>query len=216
VEILTGCVAGPGEGEGLALGEGLGDMPGLGEGLGLGDVPGLAEGLGLGEGVMPPNTLMVALALLRASSMWKVPDTQKVNENDWPGSRSSLSRKLWFRSRTRARLLPILVQVTRVPAFTVSRLGLKGPPPPVIATLEIAIGSQVGWGLGLGEGLGLCPGLGDGLGLWPGLGDGLGLWPGDGLGEGLEPPPTVMVALALLRASSMRKVPDTQKVNEND
>jgi hypothetical protein len=179
-------------------------------------MPGLADGLGLGEGVTPPNTLMVALALLRASSMWKVPATQKVNENDWPGSRSSLSRKLWFRSRTRARLLPILVQVTRVPAFTVSRLGLKGPPPPVIATLEIAIGSQVGWGLGLGEGLGLCPGLGDGLGLWPGLGDGLGLWPGDGLGEGLEPPPTVMVALALLRASSMRKVPDTQKVNEND
>jgi hypothetical protein len=69
-------------------------VPGLGDGLGLGDVPGLGEGLGLGEGFAPPITLMVALALLRASSIWKVPDMQKVNEKDWPGSRSSLSRKL--------------------------------------------------------------------------------------------------------------------------
>jgi hypothetical protein len=171
-------------GEGL----GLGDMLGPGEGLGLGDMPGLGEGLGLGEGVMPPNTLMVALALLRASSMWNVPDTQKVNENDWPGSRSLLSRKLWFTSRTRARLLPTLVQVTRVPALMVSTLGLKGPPPPAIETLEMAIGSQFGWGLGLGL----------------------------GLGEGPGPPVTVMVALALLRASSIKKVPEKQKVNEND
>ena len=89
-------------------------------------------------------TLIVALALLRASSILKVPDTQKVNENDWPGSRSSLSRKLWFMSRTRARLLPTLVQVTRVPALMVSKLGLKGPPPPEMATLEMAVTSQVG------------------------------------------------------------------------
>jgi hypothetical protein len=110
VEILTGWLAGVGEGEGLglALGEGLGlgdvpglgeglglgDVPGLGDGLGLGDVPGLGDGLGLGEGLAPPNTLMVALALLRASSIRNVPDTQNVKENDWPGSRSSLSRKL--------------------------------------------------------------------------------------------------------------------------
>jgi hypothetical protein len=87
---------------------------------------------------------MVARALLRASSMLKVPETQKVNENDCPGSMSSLSRKLWFMSRTRARLLPTLVQVTRVPALMVSKLGLKGPPPPVIATLEMAVTSQVG------------------------------------------------------------------------
>jgi hypothetical protein len=144
--MLTGWVAGLGEGDGLALGLGeglgLGDVPGLGEGLGLGDVPGLGEGLG--EGFAPPITLMVALALLRASSIWKVPETQKVNENDWPGSRSSLSRKLWSISRMRARLLPILVQVTRVPPLMVNKLGLNGPPPPVIATLEMAVTSQVG------------------------------------------------------------------------
>jgi hypothetical protein len=106
VEILTGCVAGLGEGDGLVPGDGLGlgEVPGLGDGLGLGEVPGLGlglgevpglgEGLGLGEGFAPPKTLIVARALLRASSIVKVPDTQKVNENDWPGSRSSLSRKL--------------------------------------------------------------------------------------------------------------------------
>ena len=98
MEILTGWVAGLGEGEGLALGLGeglgLGDVPGLGEGLGLGEVPGLGDGLGLGEGFAPPMTLIVARALLRASSIWKVPETQNVNANDWPGSRSSLSRKL--------------------------------------------------------------------------------------------------------------------------
>ena len=88
MEILTGCVAGLGEGDGLGLadglgeGLGLGDVPGLGEGLGLGDVPGLGDGLGLGEGLAPPKTLMVALALLRASSIRNVPDTQNVNEND--------------------------------------------------------------------------------------------------------------------------------------
>jgi hypothetical protein len=87
---------------------------------------------------------MVALAVLRWSSIWNVPETQKVNENDWPGSRSSLSRKLWSISRTRARLLPTLVQVTRVPALMVSTLGLKGPPPPVIATLDMAVASQAG------------------------------------------------------------------------
>jgi hypothetical protein len=87
---------------------------------------------------------MVARALLRASSIWKVPETQKVNANDWPGSRSSLSRKLWSTSRTRARLLPTLVQVTRVPALIVSKLGLNGPPPPVMATLEMAVTSQLG------------------------------------------------------------------------
>lgn len=133
---MIGCVAGLGEGDGLALG--------LGEGLGLGELPGLGEGLGLGDGFTPPKTLIVALALLRASSILKVPETQNVNENDWPGSRSSLSRKLWSISRTRARLLPTLVQVTRVPALMVSKLGLKGPPPPVIATLEVAVASQAG------------------------------------------------------------------------
>ena len=118
--MLSACAAGIGLGEGLGLGDGLmpgeglglGEMPGLGEGLGLGDMPGLGDGLGLGdmpglgeglgEGVVPPNTVMVALALLRASSMWKEPDTQKVNEKDWPGARSLLSRKRWSTSRTRA------------------------------------------------------------------------------------------------------------------
>jgi len=112
----------PGLGEGLGLGDvpglgeglGLGDVPGLGEGLGLGDVPGLGEGLGLGDGPGPPDTMMVAVALPRASSIWKVPPKQKVNEYDCPGWRSPLSRKLWATSRTRARLLPVLVQVTRV------------------------------------------------------------------------------------------------------
>lgn len=47
-------------------------------------------------------------------------------------------------SRTRARLLPTLVQVTRVPALMVSKLGLNGPPPPVMATLEMAVTSQFG------------------------------------------------------------------------
>lgn len=86
--MLTGCVAGLGDGEGL----GLGETPGLG--LGLGDTPGLGDGLGLGEVLAFPITLMVARALLRASSMRNVPATQKVNENDCPGSRSSLSRKV--------------------------------------------------------------------------------------------------------------------------
>lgn len=69
VEILTGCAAGVGEGDGLGLGLGDGLMPG--EGLGLGDTPGLGEALGLGLGDAPalPNTLMVARALLRASSI---------------------------------------------------------------------------------------------------------------------------------------------------
>lgn len=99
--MLTGWLAGVGDGEGEALG--LGDVPGLGEalgpgdglaeGFGLGDVPGLGEALGLGDGLglEPPKTVIVARALLRASSSWKVPETQKVNEKDWPGSRSSLS-----------------------------------------------------------------------------------------------------------------------------
>jgi hypothetical protein len=47
-------------------------------------------------------------------------------------------------SRTRARLSPTFVQVTRVPALMVSKLGLKGPPPPVMATLEMPVTSQVG------------------------------------------------------------------------
>jgi hypothetical protein len=91
VEIFTGRVAGLGEGEGLALGLGeglgLGDELGPGEGLGLGDEPGLGDGDGLGEGdgLAPPKTVIVALALLRASSIRNVPDAQKVNEYDWPG-----------------------------------------------------------------------------------------------------------------------------------
>jgi hypothetical protein len=78
----------PGLGDGL----GLGEVPGLGDGLGLGEVPGLGDGLG--DGPPPPETVIVDLTPLRASSIWKVPDTQKVNENDCPGWRSSLSRKL--------------------------------------------------------------------------------------------------------------------------
>ena len=96
---MTGWLAGVGDGEGEVLGLGLGEVPGLGEalgpgdGLGLGDVPGLGEALGLGEGLglASPNTVIVARALLRASSSRNVPDTQNVNENDCPGSRSSLS-----------------------------------------------------------------------------------------------------------------------------
>jgi len=90
----------------------------------------------------------------------------------------------------------------------VSKLGLKEPPPPATATLEMAIGSQVGWGLGLGEGL--VPG--EGLG----LGEGLALGEGLGLGDGSPPPTTVIVDLTPLRASSIWKVPETQKVKEND
>jgi hypothetical protein len=86
VEILTGCVAGLGDGDGLGLGLGeglgLGDEPGLGDGLGLGDMPGLGEGLGLGDGLALPKTVIEALALLRASSIRKVPETQNVNEYD--------------------------------------------------------------------------------------------------------------------------------------
>jgi hypothetical protein len=122
---------------------------------------------------------------------------------------SSLSMKKWSTSRMRARSLPVLVHVTRVPVLIVSKVGLKGPPPPVMATLAIAVASQVGRGLGLG--LGDEPGLGDGLGLGdePGLGEGLavgkGVVLGDGLGLGDEfgPPTTVMVALIPLRASSI-------------
>ena len=101
----------PGLGDALGLGEelGLGEVPGLGEALGLGEVPGLGEALGLGEvpglgdalglgdglalGAGPlPVTMMVACAPPRWSSIWYVPGTQKVNENDWPGWRSSLSK----------------------------------------------------------------------------------------------------------------------------
>jgi hypothetical protein len=211
--MFTGCVAGLGEGEGLALGLGeglgLGDELGLGDGLGLGEIPGLGEalGLGLGDGVAPPNTVMLDRAPLRWSSIRKVPPAQNVNEKDSPGSRSSLSIQKWSTSRTRARLLPMFVQVTRVPALMVRRLGLKGPPPPLIATLEMAVASQVGSGLGLGLGEGLA--LGDGLGLGEGLplGDGLavgrGVVLGEGLGEEFGPPTTVMVARTPLRASSI-------------
>jgi hypothetical protein len=94
-----------------------------------------------------------------------VPETQKVNENDWPGLRSSLSRKSWSTSRTRARLLPVLVQVTRVAALMVSENGLKPPPPPAIVTLAVLVKAQLGSGLGLGDGLA----LGDGLGLGDGV-----------------------------------------------
>jgi hypothetical protein len=154
-----------------------------------------------------------------------VPGTHHVNEYDWPGWRSSLSRKLWFTSRTRARLLPTLVQVTRVAAAIVSELGLNGPPPPAIVMLALAIKLQLGCGLGLGdglvpgEGLGLMPGdglglmPGDGLGLMPGdglglmPGDGLGLMPGDGLGlmpgDGLGPWASVIVAPALKKSMPM-------------
>jgi hypothetical protein len=203
--MLTGCVAGLGEGLGLALG--LGDELGLGDGLGLGETPGLGDalGLGLGEGDAPPNTVMLERALLRASSIRKVPPTQKVNENDSPGSRSSLSIQKWSTSRMRARLVPIFVQVTRVPALMVSRLGLKGPPPPLMATLEMAVGSQLGRGLGLGEGLALGDGLGlgEGLPLGEGLTVGRGVVLGEGLGEEFGPPTTVMVARTPLRASSI-------------
>jgi hypothetical protein len=93
----------------------------------------------------------------------------------------------WPTSRTRARLLPTLVQVTRVLALMVSEPGLKEPPPPAMFMLAVPVATQLGCGLGLGE----VPGLGDGLGLGevPGLGEGLGLGevPGLGLalGEGL-------------------------------
>lgn len=213
VEILTGCVAGLGEGDGLGLalgdGLGLGEELGPGEGLGLGEVPGLGDalGLGLGEGFTSPNTVIVARALLRASSSRKVPDAQNVKENDSPGSRSSLSIQKWSTSRTRALLEPVLVHVTRVPPLTVSRLGLKGPPPPVIETLEIALASQVGRGLALGDGL--VPGdgleLGEGLELGDGLGlaVGKGVVLGEGLGELFGPPTTVIVERTPLRESSI-------------
>lgn len=105
----------------------------------------------------------------------------------------------------------MFVQVTRVPAFTVSRLGLNGPPPPVIATLEIAVASQVGCGLGDALGLGDAPGVGEALGLGdaPGVGEALGLGEvpgvgfGLGLGDAFGPPTTVIVDLTPLRASSI-------------
>jgi hypothetical protein len=101
---------------------------------------------------------------------------------------SSLSRKLWFTSRTRARLVPVLVHVTRVLALMVSEVGLKEPPPPAMVMLAVPVGTQLGCGLGLGDvpglGLGDVPGLG--LGDVPGLGlgdvPGLGLALGEGLG----------------------------------
>ena len=120
-------------------------------------------------------TLIVAVTPLRSSRIWKVPEKQKVYPNDWPGSKSPLSRKLCAASRTRARALPVFVKVTRVPAAKLSELGLKGPPPPAIVIVAKFVGVQ--FGLGLGEGLVPGEGLGDGLGL--------GLIPGDGLGLGL-------------------------------
>jgi hypothetical protein len=120
-------------------------------------------------------TLIVAVTPLRSSRIWKVPEKQKVYPNDWPGSKSPLSRKLCAVSRTRARALPVFVKVTRVPAAKLSELGLKGPPPPAIVIVAKFVGVQ--FGLGLGEGLVPGEGLGDGLGL--------GLIPGDGLGLGL-------------------------------
>src|SRR4051794_15107933 len=107
-----------------------------------------------------------------------------------------------------------MVQVTRVPPFTVRRLGLNGPPPPVIATLEIAVASQLGMGLGLGDGLPLGDGLalGEGLALGLGealgLGDGLTVGNGVGLGDGFGPPTTVMFDRTPLRASSICTVPE--------
>jgi hypothetical protein len=88
-------------------------------------------------------------------------------------------------------LLPVLVQVTSVLGVIVSEDGLNEPPPPAIDMLAVPVGTQVGWGLGLGEGLvpGEGLGLGDGLVPGEGLGLGEGLVPGEGLGlgDGLVP-----------------------------
>lgn len=77
--------------------------------------------------------------------------------------------KKWFTSRTRARLPPVLVQVTCVPALMVNEVGLNEPPPPAIFMVAVPVGLQLGSGVGLGEGLrpgeGLAPGEGLGLGL---------------------------------------------------
>jgi hypothetical protein len=64
--------------------------------------------------------------------------------------------------------LPVLVQVTCVPASIVNENGLKEPPPPEMVTPAEPVGVQV-CGLGDGLGLGERPGLGDGLGLGEGL-----------------------------------------------
>jgi hypothetical protein len=70
-------------------------------------------------------------------------------------------------------------------ALILNEVGLNEPPPPEIVMLASPVGLQLGEGEGLG------------------LGDGLGLGLGDGLGLGLGPPETMMVAMALLRASSI-------------
>ena len=110
--------------------------------------------------------MIVAVAPPRSSRIWNVPEKQKVYPNDCPGSRSPLSRKLCATSRTRARPLPVFVQVTRVPALMTSEAGLNPPPPPAMVIVVKLVGEQ--FGLGLGDGLGLMPG--DGLGLGLGLG----------------------------------------------
>ena len=83
----------------------------------------------------------------------------------------------------RARLLPVLVHVTCVPATIDKVFGLNDPPPPLIVIVAKAIGEHVG----CGDGLGLTLGLGETLGLGDGLmpGDGLGLTVGDGEGLGV-------------------------------
>lgn len=67
----------------------------------------------------------------------------------------------------RTRLLPVLLQVTRVPALMLSELGLNELP--LIDMLAVPVGLQFGSGVGLalGEGLGEGLALGDGLGLGP-------------------------------------------------
>lgn len=65
-------------------------------------------------------------------------------DHDWPGSRSPLSKRMCPMSRTRARLLPLLVQVMLVPGSTVMLDGVK---PPLIDTEAVPEGVQPGCGV---------------------------------------------------------------------
>jgi hypothetical protein len=108
------------------------------------------------------------------------------------------------------RAMPFINHKARFPVLLCQRMSdfasaLKSRFRGVGLGLAVGLGLVVGLGLAVGRGLAVGLGLAVGRGLAVGLGlaVGRGLAVGEGLGEG-APPGTVMVALALERASSIR------------
>src|SRR5262249_42491796 len=111
----------PGTTATLTFGRGLhGPAAGVGEGPGVG-VPGVGVG---GFDAAPVTGIVPSMKGCRAQKYGKRLGELNVNPNDWPGFRKPESQTpallvlVWV-------VMPLLVQVTRVPTETVSVLGWK-------------------------------------------------------------------------------------------